>query len=224
MATRAIAKPSTRPPTNSRRNTPTAEVGSAGMPPPSVEARATRMPMNRPNAAMATASFSSDSPSARIDSLLGAPTSRKMPMTAAGSVVETTAPSSRQTTMSKPVARCTTPATQAIQTSTATMASSSTAWISSMRRLTSIVRPAVNRSGGRKRGRNSSVPTSSLSRPIKASVKTPRRKLPATIHEPRKPMPMPAMASRTVCGSLKRSASGTSTLTTVRTTAIASRA
>jgi hypothetical protein len=49
---------------------------------------------------MATASFNSDSPSARMLSRLGAPTSRKMPMTAAGSVVDTTAPSSRHTTMS----------------------------------------------------------------------------------------------------------------------------
>ena len=65
--------------------------------------------MNRPKAAMATASFNSDSPSARIDSRLGAPTSRKMPITAAGSVVDTMAPSSRQTTRSMPVARCTTP-------------------------------------------------------------------------------------------------------------------
>ena len=65
--------------------------------------------MKKPKAAMATASLSSDSPSARIDSRLGAPTSRKMPITAAGSVVDTTAPSSRQTTRSMPVARCTTP-------------------------------------------------------------------------------------------------------------------
>ena len=35
---------------------------------------------------------------------------------------------------------------------------------------------------------------------------------------------MPAMASRTVCGSRKRSANGTRTLTTVNTIAIASRA
>ena len=104
MATLAMAKPSIRPPTNSRRKTPTADVASAGMA-ESPEARATRMPMNRPKAAMATASFRRDSPSARIDSLLGAPTSRKMPMTAAGSVVETMAPSSRHTTRSTPVAK-----------------------------------------------------------------------------------------------------------------------
>ena len=159
MATRAMTKPQIRPPTNSRRKTRTAPVGSAASETSagSGATRATRMPMNRPKAAMATASFSSDSPSARIDSRLGAPTSRKMPMTAAGSVVDTTAPSSRQTTRSMPVARCTTPPTMAMHTSTATMASSSTAETSSSRRRTSIVRPAVKSKGGRNSGRNTSA-------------------------------------------------------------------
>ena len=180
--------------------------------------------MKRPKAAMATASFSSDSPSARIDSRLGAPTSRKMPMTAAGSVVDTTAPSSRQTTRSMPVAKCTTPPTMAMHTSTATMASSSTAQISSSRRRTSIVRPALKSSGGRNSGRNTSLPTSSLSRPMKASPSAPSLISLEMIQEPRKPNPMPAIASRTVCGTRKRSASGTSRLTTISTMAIASRA
>ena len=186
--------------------------------------RLTRMPMNRPKAAMATASFSSDSPSARIDSRLGAPTSRKMPITAAGSVVDTTAPSSRQTTRSMPVAQCTTKPTEAMQTTTATMASSSTAWTSSISRRTSMLRPAVNSSGGRNSGRNMSAPTSSLSRPTKASPRAPSLTPLVIIHEPRKPMPMPAMASSTVCGRRKRSATGTSRLTTTSTMEIASRA
>ena len=225
MAVRAIAKPNTRPPTNSRRKTPAALVRSlsaeaAG----SARLREARMPMNRPNAAMATASFRSDSPSARIESRFGAPTSRKMPMAAAGSVVETTAPSSRQTTMSIPVAKCTTPATEAMQTSTATMARSSTAWISSINRRTSMVRPAVKSRGGRNRGRKTSVPTSSLSSPTKAAPSAPSLMSLAMIQEPRKPNPMPAMASSTVCGNLKRSASGTRMLTTINTIAIASKA
>ena len=95
---------------------------------------------------------------------------------------------------------------------------------SSSRRRTSIVRPAVKSSGGRNSGRNTSVPTSSLSRPTKASPSAPSLMSLEMIHEPRKPSPMPAMASRTVCGRRKRSASGTSTLTTVSTMAIASRA
>ena len=111
----------------------------------------TRMPRNRPKAAIATASFSSDSPSARIDSRLGAPTSRKMPITAAGSVVDTTAPSSRQTTRFTPVAQWTTRPTKAMQTTTAMIASNSTAEISSSRRRTSMFSPAVNSSPAKTR-------------------------------------------------------------------------
>ena len=225
MAPRAMAKPNSSPPANSRANTWTAPRGSVPISTASGSAtdRVTRMPMNRPKAAMATASFSSDSPSARIDRRFGAPTSRKIPITAAGSVVDTTAPSSRQTTISMPVARWTTPATAAMHTSTATMASSSTAEISSIRRRTSIVRPAVNNRGGRNSGRNTSVPTSSLSKPTKASPSTPSLMSLSMTHEPMKPRLMPAMASRTVCGRRNRSATGTSTLTTVSTIAIARR-
>ena len=180
--------------------------------------------MQKPKAAIATASLSSDSPSARIDRRLGAPTSRKMPITAAGSVVDTMAPSSRQTMMSMPVARCTAPATPAMQTSTATIAISRTAKISSNRRRTSMVRPAVNSSGGRNSGRKTSVPSLSLSRPRKMSPRTPNVWPLEAIQVPRNPSAMPAIASSTVCGRRRRSASGTRRLTIVSTIAIASRA
>ncbi|KAG0732260.1 hypothetical protein G6F59_015636 [Rhizopus arrhizus] len=48
--------------------------------------------------AMDAASLNRLSPSTSVVSRLGAPTSRKMPTTATGSVVATMAPSSRQTT------------------------------------------------------------------------------------------------------------------------------
>ncbi len=223
IAARASRKPSTRPPRNSRRKTSTTPPGEPGM--AALEStRLTRMPMKRPKAAMATASFSSDSPSARIDNRLGAPTSRKMLMTAAGSVVDTTAPSSRQTTRSMPVAQWTTKPTEAMHTTTATMASSRTAWTSSISRRTSMLRPAVNSNGGRNKGRNMSAPTSSLSRPTKASPSAPSLTPLLINQEPRNPMPIPAIASRTVCGRRKRSATGTSRLTTTSTIEMASRA
>ncbi len=183
------------------------------------EARAINMSITSAKAEMATASLNSDSPSARIDSRLGAPTSRKMPITAAGSVVDTMAPSSRQTMRSMPVVWCTTAATTPMQTSTATTASSRTAKISSNSRRTSIVRPALNNRGGRNIGRKSSVLRSSRVRPSKTSCVTPPARVIA--HEPANPSPRPATASSTVCGSRSRSASGTSRLTRVRTIAIA---
>ncbi len=182
-------------------------------------ARVTRMSITSAKVEIATASLNSDSPSARIESRLGAPTSRKMPITAAGSVVDTMAPSSRQTTRSTPVTWWTTTATTPMQTSTATMASNSTAKISSSRRRTSIVRPALNSSGGRNIGRKSSVRRSSRIRPSKTSWVMPPAS--AIAQTPAKPRPRPAIARSTVCGSRRRSASGTSRLTSVSTMAIA---
>ncbi len=180
--------------------------------------------MTKAKVEIATASLNSDSPSARIDSRLGAPTSRKMPMTAAGSVVETIAPTSRQTISSMPVTWCSTAATTPMQTSTATTANSSTAKISSNSRRTSIVSPALNSSGGRKSGRKRSVRTSSRSRPSNKSCIRPVEPPCTMNHEPRKPSPRPAMASSTVCGRRRRSASGTSRLTRINTIAMARRA
>ena len=54
------------------------------------------MPASMANKAMAAASFSRLSPSTSMVSRLGAPISLKMPITAAGSVVATMAPSIRQ--------------------------------------------------------------------------------------------------------------------------------
>ena len=63
-----------------------------------VRARSGSSRAGRRTETIAAASLSSASPSTRRVSRAGAPTSRKMAITAAGSVVATTAPSSRQTT------------------------------------------------------------------------------------------------------------------------------
>ena len=89
-AARAMTQPTSAPPRISSGNCASApcRVGS-GTP-------AMTKPMNRPNSAMAAASFSKLSPSMIRASRLGAEIERKMLTTADGSVVETIAPISRQ--------------------------------------------------------------------------------------------------------------------------------
>ena len=112
-----------------------------------------------------------------------------------------------------------------MQTRTATIASSSTANTSSNSRRTSMVRPAVNeqrRQEQRQEDVGADLELVEAGEDVADRARSCGRC--AMIQVPRKPRPMPAIASSTVCGRRRRSASGTSRLTSVSTIAMASRA
>src|SRR5580692_11066338 len=88
---RPASIPNRPPPTNDMKNSLSPEPMSSSRAVPII-------PSKTANSAIAAASLSRASPSTRRVNRAGAPMSRKMAMTAAGSVVDTTEPSSRQTT------------------------------------------------------------------------------------------------------------------------------
>ena len=100
------------------------------------------------NITIAAASFRSASPSTRRVSRAAAPTSRNTAITAAGSVVATTEPSSRQTTSGKPAIGQSAKPTTAVQTIVATTASIRIgAASSSIRRTSTVIAPSKTSSG-----------------------------------------------------------------------------
>ena len=108
------------------------------------------IPSKTANSAIAAASLRRASPSTKRVKRAGAPISRKIAMTAAGSVVDTTEPSSKQTTNeTRPNGQSAKPTT-AVEINVATIASSRIGAVSSSIRLTSVAIPASNTSKGRK--------------------------------------------------------------------------
>src|SRR5205823_14495483 len=108
------------------------------------------LPSKTANSAIAAASLRRASPSTKRVKRAGAPISRKIAMTAAGSVVDTTEPSSKQTTNeTRPNGQSAKPTT-AVEINVATIASSRIGAVSSSIRLTSVAIPASNTSKGRK--------------------------------------------------------------------------
>jgi hypothetical protein len=105
--------------------------------------------------AIAAASLRRLSPSTSVVSRRGAPTSRKTPMTAPGSVVARIAPTSRHETSAieggRPLTGARAKPTNTVETTTATIAIRSTGPMSSSRRRTSTASAASNSRTGRKR-------------------------------------------------------------------------
>ena len=160
-----------------------------------------------PNSAMAAASFSRLSPSINRDSRCGVPISRNSPTTTDGSVVATTAPTSRQTTNG-----CATNGNNAapitsVETNTATMASVKIGTQSSIMRRKSSDSATSNSSVGRKTYRNICELIGSvrieIANGFSASVRSVRKNQPA---EP--PMMIPTIARNTENGRRSRDAKG----------------
>ena len=172
--------------------------------------------------AIAVASLSRLSPSTRRDRRAGAPRSRKIATTAAGSVVATIAASSRQATSGTGASGQSARPTAAVVASTAITASTKIGAASSIRRRTSIINAASNSRIGRKMNRNpcevigKSRISSATS--LKTSVSGVRSRKPAAT-----PMKTPTTASSTVWAKLSRAASGCSSPTTTRSPATVSR-
>jgi hypothetical protein len=103
------------------------------------------------NSAIAAASFSRLSPSRITSSRRGAPISRKVETTAAGSVVEIAAPSSRQAISPNGDTLHTARPTQTVARMTASTAITSTTTASSSSRRTLTASAISNSSGGRNR-------------------------------------------------------------------------
>jgi hypothetical protein len=108
------------------------------------------MPSRTANRAIAAASLSSASPSTSRVKRPGAPTSRKIAITAAGSVVATAAPSSKHTTSGTPAIGHNAKPITAVVTRVAMTARNRIGAASSIRRRTSVAIPASNTRGGRK--------------------------------------------------------------------------
>ncbi len=159
--------------------------------------------------AIAVASLSRLSPSTRRVRRAGAPRSRKIAITAAGSVVAMIAASSRQATSGTPASGQSARPTAAVVASTAITARTRTGAASSTRRRTSMVRAASNKRIGRKTNRNplEVIGKSWISLAIssKGPVIEVRRRKPAPM-----PTTTPTTASSTLCGRLSRVASGCS--------------
>ena len=156
---------------------------------------------------MAAASFSRLSPSTSRTSRAGAPISRKMATTAAGSVVATIDPSSRQTTSGTPASGHSASPITAVATNTATTASSRMGAASSIIRRTSMVSAAWNSSAGR----NTRIYVEELNdRPATASAASRITGGPLICNSVTDvtAMATPTAASRTEWGSFSRSASG----------------
>ena len=110
----------------------------------------TSAPISTVNRAMAVASLRMLSPSTSRVRRPGAPISRKIATTAAGSVVATIAPSSRQPRIGTPNTAESPRPIEAVVSTTATTASSRMGAMSSTSRRTSMVSAVWNSSNGRK--------------------------------------------------------------------------
>ena len=138
-----MTNPAKPPPKKSTRNSlttkPIAQLVSLERTPKSTEYKA-----------IAAASLSRLSPSTSVVNLLGAPTSLKIPITAAGSVVDTIAPSNRHATIPMPENSDNTTPTNRVLTTTATIAIIRIGPMSSMSLLTFMDSAVSNNKMGKK--------------------------------------------------------------------------
>ena len=159
--------------------------------------------------AIAVASLSRLSPSTSRVRRAGAPRSRKIAITAAGSVVAMIAASSRQAARGTGASGQSASPTAAVVASTAITARTNTGAASSIRRRTSMVSAASNKRIGRNTNKKplEVIGKSRISAAMssKALVKGVCRRKPAPM-----PMTTPTTASSTLCERLSQAANGCS--------------
>ncbi len=208
---RAPINPTSTPPTRLRRKC-SANPATLSCSRPSSHSR------SAVKSVIAAASFSRLSPSTRRISRDGAPTSRKIAMTATGSVVATIAPSARHAMIDTPATGSSAAPIAPVATTTATIARSRIGAASSIICGTSIVSADSNSSAGSRMYRNASEPIGS---PEKACATRPSRPPAAACCAivVNVPSAIPAPASRTAGGSDSRPASRCIRLTRMRSPA-----